>query len=343
MRSWINTTIFGAIILIVAFLATPTLAKEPIQVTRGQMVTYADGLEKGYDISGMVTMVRSAEGHTSVTLRVQGLTPNTNYAVHVHNQACRVEAGGSHYQHDINGAADEVNEIWPAITTNSGGYGYSKTVNDFVARPEARSVVIHDTDKSRLACADLHLIGATPYMFGTKQVDELSQSSALAANPELMAAGRHQPIEIKVPQLDSTAYAANPELLVVQRYEFIGEDTGSLGSADDSTNPELLVAQRYEFVGEDTGSLESAVSAADSDLLFPRYYEFIATEGSGYYAANPELLVIQRYEFIGQEAGSVGSADYVDNPELMVADRYEADPVSSVNFVDTFLRVGNRH
>ncbi|MCB9106052.1 MAG: superoxide dismutase family protein [Anaerolineales bacterium] len=343
MRSWINTIVVGVVILISAILATPTLAKEPIQVTRGQIATYADGLDKGYDISGMATMVRSAEGYTSVTLRVQGLAPNTNYGVHVHNQACSNEAGGSHYQHEIGGAADEVNEIWPAITTNSGGYGFSQTVNDFVARAEARSVVIHDTDNSRLACADLRLIGVSPYTFNAQQIEELAESSAMAANPELMAAGRYQPVEITIPQLDSADYAANPELLVVQRYEFIGDETDALGSTQYAANPELLVAQRYEFVGQDAGSLGSAADTATPEQLFADYYEFIAEDGLGFYAANPELLVIQRYEFIGQEAGSLGSTDYAANPELMAAERYETETTPQVEFVDTFRRVGNRH
>lgn len=333
MRSWINTIIVGAVILIIAVLATPTLAKEPIQVTRGQMATYADGLDKGYDISGMATMVRSAEGHTAVTLRVQGLASNTRYEVHVHNQACNNEAGGSHYRQEIGGAADEVNEIWPAITTNSGGYGFSQTVNDFVARTDARSVVIHDTDNSRLACADLRPIGVSPYTFSAQQLQELPPSSAMAANPELMAAGRYQPIKINTPQLDSADYAANPELLVVQRYEFIGDETDALGSTPSAANPELLVAQRYEFVGQEAGS----------EQVFAHYYEFIAEDGSGFYAANPELLVIQRYAFIDQAAGSLGSTHYADNPELMAAERYEADKADRVEFVGNFLRGGNRH
>ena len=246
MRSWLKTMVIGAVIVVGAFMANPAWAKEPIQVTRGQFARYADGLDKDYDVAGMVTMVRSAEGYTSVVVRVYGLAPNTDYGVHVHNQACRIEAGGGHYQHEVDGAVDASNEIWPVITTNSGGNGYSKTVNDFVARVEARSVVIHDTDTTRLACADLRNIAVTPYTFGTKKIQQLAQSAAFVDNPELMAANRFQPAVSQVTPNDPTFLAANPELMVTQRYEFIGQDGVTLGSTHYADNPELMVAERFQ-------------------------------------------------------------------------------------------------
>lgn len=182
MRSWLNTIVVGAVILMAAFLATPTLATESIQVTRGNFVTYAAGLEEGYTISGQAKMVRSAEGHTTLTVRVQGLAPNISYEVNVHNQACSNQAGGGLYQHEIGGAVDNANKIWQVMTTRSNGYGYSKIVNDFVARSEARSVVIHNTDNMRLACADLNSIAVSPYTLGTKQIEELGAINTMAAS-----------------------------------------------------------------------------------------------------------------------------------------------------------------
>lgn len=269
MRSWLKTMVVGAVMVMVALLANPTWAKEPIQVTRGQFAPYADALEKDYSIAGMATMVRSAEGYTSVTVRVYGLAPDTSYEVHVHNQACRIEAGGGHYQHEIGGTADASNEMWPAITTNSGGNGYSKIVNDFVARTEARSVVIHDADSTRLACADLRNIAVTPYTFGTKKIEEMSRSAASAANPELMAA-RFQSASTKITPADPTFLAGDPELLGDEvAVEVIADNS----SANYAANPELLVVQRYEFVAEEADAL-----------------------GSTHYADNPELMVAERFE-----------------------------------------------
>jgi len=174
MRSRLNIIVVGEVILMAAFLASPTLAKEPTQVTRGNFVTYAAGLETGYHISGQTRMVRSAAGYTSVTVAIQGLTPNTSYGVNVHDQPCSNEAGSGHYQHEVGGAVDNINEIWQVMTARSNGYGNSKTVNDFVARSEARSVVIHNADNTSLACADLNPIAVSSYTFGTTQIEELA-------------------------------------------------------------------------------------------------------------------------------------------------------------------------
>jgi hypothetical protein len=74
----------------------------------------------------------------------------------VHNAPCAVGNGGGHYQHVVGGPVDVANEIWPGFTTNASGHGNGHAANDFWARPEAQSVVIHDTDGARIACADLH-------------------------------------------------------------------------------------------------------------------------------------------------------------------------------------------
>lgn len=182
MRSGLKTSVVGAVILIVAILASPTLAKEAIQVTRGHIDPVAAGLDQGYDISGQATMVRSAAGYTTVTIRVHGLAPNTNYEVHIHNQACRNAAGGGFYQHNSGNVALTGGQIGSTLITNRGGHGYSQIVSDFVARTEARSVVIHDANNMRLACADLRYIGVSPYTLGTKTIEEMSRSRAVAAN-----------------------------------------------------------------------------------------------------------------------------------------------------------------
>jgi hypothetical protein len=73
----------------------------------------------------------------------------------VHNKACSDSNGGGHYQNVVGGAVDSSNEIWPAFTTNAAGIGNGWATHAFYARPVAQSVVIHDTDGKRIACADL--------------------------------------------------------------------------------------------------------------------------------------------------------------------------------------------
>lgn len=125
------------------------------QVSQGPLQTYATGLERGYVIEGHAQLVRNAAGRTLALVQASGLAPNTTYPVHVHNAPCAVNNGGGHYQHEVGGPVDAINEIWPGLTTNAAGYGAGKAFNDFSARPEAQAIVIHDTDGARIACADL--------------------------------------------------------------------------------------------------------------------------------------------------------------------------------------------
>ena len=123
--------------------------------TRGEFVTFGNGIGRGYEISGHATMTRTADGKTIVSTHARGLGANTTYGVHVHNKACGDSDGGGQYQNVVGGPVDAFNEIWPAFTTNGAGNGNGRAVHAFTARPEAQSVVIHDTDGNRIACADL--------------------------------------------------------------------------------------------------------------------------------------------------------------------------------------------
>lgn len=125
------------------------------EVTNGGFATYATGLDRGFDIDGHATMVRVPSGKTIVRTHVSGLAPNTAYGSHVHNKACDDADGGGHYQQDPKGGVNPTNEMWVSFTTNRAGIGHGKTTNAFWARAEAQSIVVHDTDGKRIACADL--------------------------------------------------------------------------------------------------------------------------------------------------------------------------------------------
>lgn len=143
-------------VLVVLFVAVLAAAADGAQVTSGQFQTYAAGPGRGYDISGQATMIRTADGKTIVQVQAWGLAANSTYGVHVHNLPCGVNNGGGHYQDQVGGPVNSVNEIWPGFTTNTAGHGNGYASNDFTARPEAQAVVIHDTDGARIACADLN-------------------------------------------------------------------------------------------------------------------------------------------------------------------------------------------
>ena len=144
--------------LLLALAAPATAAnRRHVEVTRGSVVTLVGGQDLGYSLQGRAAMVRFAEA-TFVAVRVKGLDPNTTYPTHVHNAPCSsVPPGGGHYQNEVGGAVDDVNEMWPMVTTNAHGRGWGTAWHGHQARPEAMAIVIHyPADTSiRLACIDL--------------------------------------------------------------------------------------------------------------------------------------------------------------------------------------------
>lgn len=157
----------GQLIVVIALVvvaAAPASAgtgvRKHADVTKGTFVTLSGGADLGYEVEGRAVMVRVPwrHGRTFVAVHVRGLDPTTVYPAHVHNAACSADPpGGSHYQHAIGGAVDDVNEIWPVVTTNAAGRGHGSAVHGHWARPDAQSIVIHYPANTsiRLACADL--------------------------------------------------------------------------------------------------------------------------------------------------------------------------------------------
>ena len=131
------------------------------EVTSGSFITLAGGTDLGYDIDGRAVMVRTpvGDGATSIVVHMRGLDPESTYPTHVHNAPCSASpSGGSHYQHDIGGPVDMVNEIWPTIHTNAAGNGTGFATHGDWARADAMSIVVHYPANTsiRLACADLN-------------------------------------------------------------------------------------------------------------------------------------------------------------------------------------------
>lgn len=148
-----------AVALLLTVMAVPARSSSA-EVTSGQVVTLPGGLDLGYELSGSATMVRTpvSGGTTRVVIHVWGLDPNTTYPTHVHNAPCSATPpGGGHYQNEVGGAVDVVNEIWPTVITNARGVGVGRATHDAWAREDAQAIVIHyPPDTSiRLACVDL--------------------------------------------------------------------------------------------------------------------------------------------------------------------------------------------
>ncbi len=154
-----RTIILMATVAVLVAMAAPVAARGA-QVTTGEFITLPNDAGVEYHIEGHAEMRRipARGGQTRVTVHVRGLDAHQTYPAHVHNAPCSATPpGGSHYQHEVGGAVDAVNEIWPVVTTNAAGNGLGSALHGHWARPEAMSIVVHyPADTSiRLACADL--------------------------------------------------------------------------------------------------------------------------------------------------------------------------------------------
>jgi hypothetical protein len=155
-------------------LALPAAARDDddrsATVQRGEFMTLPDGAAMGLTIEGVAKIKRFKDG-TLVKARVRGFEPRTTYAAHLHNAPCSdPNPGGGHYKHDPAGPSVPPNELWlsstddpqAGITSNSRGVAKGSGSADWVARPEAQSVVIHSIPPGgttaggpKIACADM--------------------------------------------------------------------------------------------------------------------------------------------------------------------------------------------
>ena len=151
-----------------ALAAAPAAADSAKQ--RGTFGTLPDGAAMDLEIEGFASITRSDAG-TQVKAVVRGLAAGTTYAAHLHNAPCSAaNPGGAHYKNDPAGPSMPPNELWlsstedptAGITANSGGVAHGRGSADWVARPEAESVVIHfippggtTAGGPKIACADL--------------------------------------------------------------------------------------------------------------------------------------------------------------------------------------------
>ena len=137
---------------------------------RGTFETLPEGAALGLEIDGFAAITRSDAG-TQIQAVVRGLEPGSTYAAHLHDAPCSAaNPGGGHYKDDPLGPSVPPNELWlsstddpmAGISANSGGVAHGRGSSDWVARPEAQSVVIHyippggtTAGGPKIACADL--------------------------------------------------------------------------------------------------------------------------------------------------------------------------------------------
>lgn len=156
---------------VIGVLATVIVPGSPADAATsvGRFETLPAGTAIGLEIDGVALVHRSAH-RTTGRVVLLGLEAGLVYAAHVHNQPCGLGAGGTHYKHDPAGVGAPPNELWfsssgdptAGVTARRGGVARGSGAADWVARPEAQSVVIHQVVPAtgtsggpKLACADL--------------------------------------------------------------------------------------------------------------------------------------------------------------------------------------------
>ncbi len=123
--------------------------------TSGAAWTYDAVVPSGAPV--IVRAVTTASGRTVATLHVRGFAPRTTFAVHAHTGTCSSDplSSAGHYQHEVGGPVDDVNELWLGFTTNPSGNGSAKAAVEWEFRAgEARSVTFHDPAQAgkRVGC-----------------------------------------------------------------------------------------------------------------------------------------------------------------------------------------------
>lgn len=101
---------------------------------------------------------RFPTGETSVTLGLHAYSLHAAYPVCVHTLPCTIEAGGAVYEIDPTVAEIiESNEVcWVSdMAQQPGGYWSTTLPVPHVLRAEARSLVLYESSKVKLACFDL--------------------------------------------------------------------------------------------------------------------------------------------------------------------------------------------
>ena len=147
------TVVLSTFFMSVSGLAATATAGS-VEVYKGRYSEFSAGVSRGYDISGPVRLI-VGEDWTRLRATVRGLAPNTTYSSHLHDSACSVADGGPHYKNDPAGPGTPPNELWLTFETNNAGIARDGSRAPWAIREGARSVVIHDQDGARIACADL--------------------------------------------------------------------------------------------------------------------------------------------------------------------------------------------
>ncbi len=134
--------------------ATPADQLDGAEVRTGEFELLDTAPPESNEVAGQVWVAEHDDG-TTVTVRMSGMEPGTDYLLHLHEQACDEDAGGDHFKFDPEGSDDPPNEVHLSFTAEGNGEGGATVTNDQRVGDDAQSIVIHPADAmdNRIACA----------------------------------------------------------------------------------------------------------------------------------------------------------------------------------------------
>ena len=138
--------------------ATPADQIDDAAVETGDFTVLDTAPPGSDDVAGEAWLAHTDGGGegTTVTIRLAGLEPDTDYVAHLHAEACSDDNGGDHFKFDPDGSDVPPNEVHLAFTSTDDGTGEATITNESDVEDRAPALVVHPADAldNRLACAD---------------------------------------------------------------------------------------------------------------------------------------------------------------------------------------------
>jgi hypothetical protein len=110
----------------------------------------------GYEALAGEAILERAGGGTTVSLRVTGLEPKTDYVAHLHSGGCDLtDPGGPHFKFNPSGSEQPPNEIHLEFSSKANGAGTATASSKReVPVGEAGSIVIHEAEGEHMTSGE---------------------------------------------------------------------------------------------------------------------------------------------------------------------------------------------
>jgi plastocyanin len=142
----------AALLATVALVACGGNGEEESEAVGGQFKPLPGAPAGDKSVAGEASLER-ADGGTTVSLKVTGLEPGTEYVAHLHTGGCgQADPGGPHFKFNAEDSDEPPNEIHLEFRSRADGAGTATASSDReVPAGEAGSVVIHEAEGEGMA------------------------------------------------------------------------------------------------------------------------------------------------------------------------------------------------